>query len=318
MKSKRNLVFLISSILIPTGILLRVSGLNFGALSLVLGFLGFLIVFIIELITARKRNRTSIEIVMYVLIVLMSVSLFTRYLYYIFGDYPSLIIVPLFIVATLLYLATQKHKDPKLVSISLLYLVLTIPLFGLDFHKSPRQLFPQSWYNRLGDVDNINVTLPYQFQLQTAKELYNNASNAREHKDYFQAIIFYQKARNLEPYNPTILFDLAETYVRINELETGVALLDTAIMIDSTYAGFYNNRGLYYYKLNDYDKAISDYLKAIEIDSVGPTSYANLALVYYYKDMHNEARKALKQAESKGLIIKQSKEIQKINKILNE
>lgn len=318
MKPKRNLAFLISYIFILTGLLLRVTGLNFGALSLVLGFLGFLIVFIIELITAKKRNSTSIEIAMYLMIILMSVSLFTRYLYYTFGDYPSLVIVPLFIVTSILYLTTQKNKDPKLLSISVLYLLMSIPLFGLDFHKSPRQLIPKAWYNRLEDVDNINVTLPFQFQLQATKELYNIASDARAQNDFYEAIVFYKKARNLEPHNPTILFDLAETYVRINDLETGIALLDTAIMIDSTYAGFYNNRGLYYYKLNDYDKAISDYLKSIEIDSVGPTSYANLALVYYYNNMYDKALIALKRAESNGLIINQSKEFKKIYNKLNE
>jgi len=71
-------------------------------------------------------------------------------------------------------------------------------------------------------------------------------------------------------------------------------------MIDSSYAPFYNNRGLAFYKLNKQDAAFNDYQKAIQLDSSQPIFYANIALGYYKKDDFENALEALKTAEQLG------------------
>ena len=91
-------------------------------------------------------------------------------------------------------------------------------------------------------------------------------------------------------------------------------MLDTAIMIDNKYAGFYNNRGLLYYKLKENDKAILDYQKAIELDSTQFTFYSNLALVYYHEDLFDISCQQLEKAESLGLNINDYKELKRIKK----
>jgi len=314
MKIFKNTVFVATILLIPIGILFRLFDIPGGSFFLALGFFGIFIYYTIRTIKDLKRRISKTIFALQIMVVLMSFSLFTRYLYHIFGDYPSLIIVPFFIFTSLIYLFREKKKQNKLTIVSLLYLLLTIPLFGLDFHKSPRHYFPKSWYDRYGETKGIPVTLPYGFDFIETEQLSIKAFELRKQKQYFEAIVVYKQARNLEPKNPRLFFDLSETYARINDLETAIALLDTAIMIDSTYSAFYNNRGLLYYKLNDNDKAIIDYEKAIELDSTQPAFYANLAMVYYYEDSVGRSCQLIEKAESLGLEINDYKKLKWIKK----
>jgi len=314
MKKVKNIVFVTTILLIPIGILFRLFDVSGGSSFLSLGFFGFFIYYTIKTIKDLKREISKTIFLVQIMIVLMSFSLFTRYQYHIFGDYPSLIIVPLFIFTTLRYLLKEKEKITKLTTISLLYLLLTIPLFGLDFHKSPRHYIPKSWYDRFGNTIGIPVTLPYGFELLETEQLSIEAFELKKQKQYIEAIIIYKQARNLEPKNPKLLFDLSETYAKINDLETAISLLDTAIIIDDTYPGFYNNRGLLYCKLKGNDKAIQDYHKAIELDSTQSSFYANLAMVYYYENLFDISCQQIDKAESLGLNINDYKELKRIKK----
>ncbi len=314
MKTFKNLIFVATILLIPLGIVFRIFDIPGGSFFLALGFFGFFVCYTIRIFKNLKRKVSKNIFVLQIMIVLMSFSLFTRYLYHIFGDYPSLIIVPLFIIISLIYLTKEKEKQTKLTVVSLLYLILTIPLFGLDFHKSPRHYIPIALYDRYDVTEGIPITLPYGFDFLETEQLSIQAYELRKQKQYFEAIGIYKQARNLEPKNPRLLFDLSETYARINNLETAITLLDSAIMIDDKYAGFYNNRGLLYYKLKKNDKAINDYQKAIELDSTQFTFYSNLALVYYHEDLFDKSCQQIEKAEQLGLNINKFKVIKRIKR----
>jgi len=90
--------------------------------------------------------------------------------------------------------------------------------------------------------------------------------------------------------------------------------LDTAIKVDSTYSGFYNNRGLLYYKLKQNDKAVEDYNRAITLDSTQSLFHANLALAYYYMEKFDKACESIFKAEQLGLDITELKELKRIKK----
>ena len=75
-----------------------------------LGFFGFFVYYIIKTIKNLKKDIPRTIFLLQIMIILMSFSLFTRYLYHIFGDYPSLIIVPFFIFTALIYLIKEKKK----------------------------------------------------------------------------------------------------------------------------------------------------------------------------------------------------------------
>ena len=302
MKILISVLFYISFGFIPIGFIFRLQRFPGGNTFIAFGLLGLLIYFTAKTIRdlVKKRND-KLNIALQLLIVLMSITLFSKYLYHTFGDYPGLVIVPLFITASLFCLIKCELKYIKLTITSITFLLLTIPLFGFKFYKSPRHYIPKEWYNRFDVKGGVAIDLPYGFIFKEAEQLSVKAFSFKQSKKYSDAIVVYRKALKIEPYHPKLLFDMADCYALNNELATSIAILDTAIMHDNSYAPFYNNRGLAFYKLNKQDDAFNDYQKAIQLDPSQPTFYANIALVYYKKDDFENAREALKRAEQLGL-----------------
>ncbi len=299
----KNILFILTILLIPIGILLRLYDIVGGNILLTLGFLGLLIFYVKRTISGFQNKVSKKIIVLNILLVLMSFCLFTKYLYHIFGDYPTLVILPIFIISALVYLITEREKQTKLTIVTLLYLILTIPLFGFEFNESPRRYIPQSWYDRYGEPKSYIKSIPFEFELKETEELNEKGNELKKQGLYTEAIKAYQKGRKLEPKNVSLLFELSEAYANINELETAIALMDTAISIKPNYPEFYNNRGLFYYKLNKDKEAIEDYERGIKLDSTQWSFYANLAMVYYYQGSFNAACEKIEKAESLGLEI---------------
>ncbi|WP_405568977.1 tetratricopeptide repeat protein [Winogradskyella sp. Asnod2-B02-A] len=308
----KNIIFILTILLIPIGILLRLYDIVGGNILLTLGFLGLLIFYVKRTISGFQNKVSKKIIVLNILLVLMSFCLFTKYLYHIFGDYPTLIILPIFIISALVYLITEREKQTKLTIVTLLYLILTIPLFGFEFNESPRPYIPQSWYDRYGEPKSYFKSIPFEFELPETKKLNDKGNDLKNQQLYSDAIKVYEKGRKLEPKNLSLLFELSEAHAKINELETAIALLDTAISINPNYPEFYNNRGLLYYKIRKDNEAIEDYNRGIKLDSTQSSFYANLAMVYYYQDSLEIACSKIKKAESLGLEITDFKLLREI------
>jgi tetratricopeptide (TPR) repeat protein len=111
----------------------------------------------------------------------------------------------------------------------------------------------------------------------------------------------YRQAIKIESDNPRLFFDISDCYSRINKLDQAIVTLDTAILLDNSYAGFYNNRGLNYYKLDNDQNAINDFKRAIQLDSINWVFYANIALAYYSAKNQEEACNALRTSIRLGL-----------------
>lgn len=302
MKKNISVLFYISIGLLPFGMTFRILHWPGGNVLFTFGLLGMLIYFTSHTIKdiVKKRNN-SVNISLQILIAFMSVILFSKYLYHFFGDYPGLLIVPLFIIMSLMYLIKSKIKDSRLTIASIAFLILSVPLFGLDFHKAPRHYIPYDWYNRYDVENEVKIVLPYEFQFKETEELSNKAFDLRKSERFSEAIQVYRQAMKLEPQNLRLFFDISYCYAEDNDLETAKSILDSAIIIDSTNANFYCNRGLLYYKLKENHKAISDYERAIQIDSTNSIFYANLALVYYDENLYDKSCKSISKAESIGL-----------------
>jgi len=309
------ILFLISFGMIPIGLIIKVNDWIGGGTLITLGLFGLSIYYMARTTKDLIKNRNDkLNIILQILLVLMSIILYTRYQFYRFGDYPGLIIVPSFILTSLLYLIKGKTRDIKLTITSIAYLLLSIPLFGLEFHKSPRQYIPQEWYNRFGTKNDVSVILPYRFENKVAEKLSVEAFDLRKSKQFSKAIDVYKQALIIEPNNPKLLFDISSCYSMINDLESAISVLDKAILIDSTFAGFYNNRGLNYYKLKADDKAIKDYQKAIQLDSTQWIFFANIALVYYYENDFNNSCESIKTAERLGMDLSNVSELERIKR----
>lgn len=301
MKLFKQILFIIAFLAIPVGLFFKINLLSGGGLLLCTGLLGFFLYYIAKTIKdlVKKRNE-KINITLQICIVLMSVIFFSKYQFYRFGDCPGLFIIPLFIFTAILYLVKGRYRDNKLISVSILYLILSIPLFCFDFNKSPRKYIPQEWTNRYDISGRVAITLPYEYKYPETEQLREKAYQLKSEEYYYEAMLVYNEARKIEPENPWLLFDLSEVYARTNHLETATALLDTAIMLNGTIAAFYGNRGLLHYKLKENSKAINDYLKAVQIDSINPHIYINLALVYYFENEFDRVCESIAKAERLG------------------
>jgi tetratricopeptide (TPR) repeat protein len=127
------------------------------------------------------------------------------------------------------------------------------------------------------------------------------ASGLKKDGHWDQAIKLYQDAITIESDNPKLYFELAECYGREDDLLRAVMTMNKAIVIDSSYAGFYNNRGMYYYHLFADDKATVDIEKAVQLDNKNPIYYLNFSLVYYSANRFDEACNAFQAAKAFGL-----------------
>lgn len=313
MKKNSVIFFYIIIGIFPMAMLLRIKEGPFESLLFALGFLGLLMYFsarTVKDLLLKRNNRFNI--LLQIFMVLMSVILFSKYLYHSFGDYPGLLIIPLFVTTSVMYLIKGKATDGKLTISVVTYLILLIPLFGLDFYGAPRQYIPQDWYDEYEEDKQVEVVMPYTYQFKETEELSIRAFELKKSNYLDSAILIYRQALKLEPRNPKLLFDMSDCYAEMNDLEMAIAILDTAILIDSSYIGFYNNRGLYHFKLKENDKAIVDFKKAILIDSTQYVSYTNIALAYYNKRMFEESCEAIKKAEKLGIEIDNFKELKRI------
>lgn len=280
-----------------------------GKMALFFGLCGISIYYSIKTaIDILKKSNSNLRIFLQTLIVLISVIFFTKYFYHTIGDYPGLVIVPLFIFLTSLYLIKEKKKDKKLTVTAVVYLLLTIPLFGVNFPETPRHYIPKSWYDRHSVGETTTVSLPYKFSNKEAEELSNQASELESSKQYEEATRLYLQALEVEPFNPQLFFELSGSYSKINKLELAVSYLDTAISIDDSFAPFYINRGFLHYRLDERNKAFSDYYQAIQLDSMQHATFVNLAILFYDEKKYEKACENFKIAERLGYDIENNRE----------
>lgn len=149
--------------------------------------------------------------------------------------------------------------------------------------------------------DAVTIRTPYNFRSTKAEELSIKAFNLRNSRNYHKAILLYRQAIKIEPDNPKLFFDMSDCFFRLNNLRQAIQILDTAILLDSTFAPFYSNRGLYFYRIHEDQKALNDFLKATKLDSTSWVIYGNMALAYYSMNNLNEACAAFRLSKRFGL-----------------
>lgn len=146
MKQHLTKLFYIFPMFMVVGILCRINDWGGQNLFLLIALSGIAFYFLFKTINDLRKERDSITIGYQTLTVGMSVVLFAKYWHLNFGDYPGYLLIPLFIVASLWYLIKQQARTRKLSLVSLLYLLLIMPMFGLECERGPLQYLPQGWH----------------------------------------------------------------------------------------------------------------------------------------------------------------------------
>ena len=147
-KTTINILYWFTFALLPISIIFQTLNWPGGAISMVLGLFGISIYYLLKSIRDFvKKNFTLLSISLHILIIFMSVIIFTKYLHWPFGDVPGVIIVPIFFVISVLYLSKAIYKSPlnwKLLILVSLYVISIIPML-ISFKNGPRKLIINEW-----------------------------------------------------------------------------------------------------------------------------------------------------------------------------
>jgi len=102
----------------------------------------------------------------------------------------------------------------------------------------------------------------------------------RDKNNYESAIIQYEKALNIEPYNPVVLIRIAKLYFEKGKIEDSIEKLKLCIDKNPGFVSSYEILGEYYLKLGEFEKSVKVLNEAIEINPFNPYTHRNLSKAY--------------------------------------
>ncbi len=313
----KNFLIYISLGVLLIGQYLSSQAYDYGGFLMACALMLLLIYFIFRISKRVVHQQLSPQALFFdVVLLMMTITIFAKYFNWPFWDYPTLIIVPVFMVSIFYYFIykADKSKNYGIYSICGVYLIFTIPLFISPFDLAPRSYFTGGWFGRNHIDQAYKVKLPYSFKSEETERLSIAAYKLNQEGEYKKAISIYKKALRIEPKNPKLYFDLSECYAKSDNLERAISILDTAIILDTTSAIFHNNRGLYHYQLGASFQAIKDYRIAIDLDSSNGLFQANLAMAFYRESLFPSACDCIRKAEELKFNINASWRLKMIEK----
>ena len=114
-----------------------------------------------------------------------------------------------------------------------------------------------------------------------------------KHENHPQAIVFLEKALEVEPDKPMWLHTLAHSYEKVGNLESAIEHMKKAAAKDPQYL---DCLGVLYGKLTRDDQALECYQKAIEYDHDNPKAWNNMGWIYARRGDLKKARECYETA----------------------
>jgi tetratricopeptide (TPR) repeat protein len=114
----------------------------------------------------------------------------------------------------------------------------------------------------------------------SAADWFQKGYNALEVKEYDNAILYYQKAIELNPNFFAAYYSLGIAYKLKGNFDKAIQSYEKAIELNPNFSDAYYNLGLAYRSKGDLNKAIRSYEKAIELDPKDFGSYYNMGFAY--------------------------------------
>jgi tetratricopeptide (TPR) repeat protein len=105
----------------------------------------------------------------------------------------------------------------------------------------------------------------------------NLGDKSFEQGDSDTAIINYNQALQLDPYNTDVYYKRGMVRYHLGDYQGAIADYTQVIQINLNYTKAYNQRGLAHYQLGDYQAAIEDYTQALRINPHVAVTYRNRA-----------------------------------------
>ncbi len=117
----------------------------------------------------------------------------------------------------------------------------------------------------------------------SATDWFQKGYNADELKDLDNAILYYQKAIELNPQYSKAYVNLGVAYADKGNHDNAILYYQKTIELNPQYSKAYINLGLAYYAKGNIDKAIQLYEKAIELNPQYSKAYRNMGTAYNEK-----------------------------------
>jgi Flp pilus assembly protein TadD len=131
----------------------------------------------------------------------------------------------------------------------------------------------------------------------TAKENYQQGMKLLDAGNFTEALVFFNKALELEPSQPDFLSDRAVTYFHLNKKDLAMIDLNHAQELDPKNPYRYSSRAFVKDSLGDLEGAIKDYEKTIELDPEDAVAHNNLGLLEEKYGYKQKAERRFKRAD---------------------
>ena len=137
-------------------------------------------------------------------------------------------------------------------------------------------------------------------KLETSEEYFYSGYVKKKAKDFYGAILDYNKAIELDPNFTQAYINRGNSKYNLKDYYGAISDCTKAIELDPNDALAYINRGNSKANLKDYYRAISDFTKAIELDPNYAQAYNNRAISKAYNNDYTGACEDAKKSASLG------------------
>ncbi|MBU0476146.1 MAG: tetratricopeptide repeat protein [Bacteroidetes bacterium] len=141
----------------------------------------------------------------------------------------------------------------------------------------------------------------------TSTDWFQKGYNAQELGELDNAILYYQKAIELNPNYVDAYYNMGNAYGKNDNADKAIECYQKVIEIAPNYTDAYLYMGLAYGTEGDFDEAIMCFKKVIELDPNNASAYLDMGLVYGSEGDFDEAIRCIKKSIRLG-----SKEAQEV------
>ncbi|MDH5401527.1 MAG: tetratricopeptide repeat protein [Candidatus Heimdallarchaeota archaeon] len=140
-----------------------------------------------------------------------------------------------------------------------------------------------------------NFILALKLNPDDHKTLYNLANVYADIDEVDKATNLYKKIKNMNSTTPAVYYNLGNMLLDENNFEDAILEYDTAIGLNPKFVNAWFNRGVAKFSLQLLDDAIIDFEETLKLDSTFHHSMYNLACIYSIKNQPTESINYLKQ-----------------------
>ena len=264
----------------------RLPFISFGIIA-PFGLLGILL--------ALKRKKEILLILLFMLSLALSVTIFFVTARYRMPVVPFLIICASYGLCALVQMLRAKEKKAPAICSIVLIVFFTGINYDFTFFRRPAPAQHYSnlgmVYSRQGKTDEALSALNRALSIDPScfEAHYNLGNLHREQGAFDEAIDCYKKTLQINPGFAEAHNNLGMTYGKKGLLDEAVSAFTDALTINPTLADARYNRGTAYGRQGRLDEALSDFREELLLRPENAKAHFNLGMVYLRKGMVDEA-----------------------------